>query len=235
LTSYGVDLGVVPELDGASKVLFRFDDITFSNLPDHNQYSVLLVGGYHKWWVGRRTDRVYDDVDAPIASFLVFNVGGCGIYGFVSIAESKLVTESCQSLTVSNIVSTEQSPLINAAMRHDGSSWVEGGWESHKTFSEPSPCLWNDCKSTMVRVPTGTTVMELLALFPCLHRRLTSTTKSATAHAICTNARTMRMLTMSGAGINAMRRAVALALSTETRGTPLSVRFGAVQSIRLRV
>lgn len=82
LTSYGVDLGVVPELDGASKVLFRFEDITFSNLPDHNQYSVLLVGGYHKWWVGRRTDRVYDDVDAPIASFLVFNVGGCGIYGF---------------------------------------------------------------------------------------------------------------------------------------------------------
>jgi spore maturation protein SpmB len=50
-----------------------------------------------------------------------------------------------------------------------------------------------------------------------------------------TNARTMQMLTMSGAGINAMRRAVALALSTETRGTPLSVRFGAVQSIRLRV
>lgn len=82
MTSYGVDLGVVPELDGASKVLFRFDDITFSNLPDHNQYSVLLVGGYHKWWVGRRTDRVYDDVDAPIASFLVFNVGGCGVDGF---------------------------------------------------------------------------------------------------------------------------------------------------------
>jgi hypothetical protein len=45
----------------------------------------------------------------------------------------------------------------------------------------------------------------------------------------------MQMLTMSGAGINAMRRAVALALSTETRGTPLSVRFGAVRSIRLRV
>jgi spore maturation protein SpmB len=50
-----------------------------------------------------------------------------------------------------------------------------------------------------------------------------------------TNARTMQVLTMSGAGINAMRRAVALAYSTETRGTPLSVRFGAVQSIRLRV
>jgi hypothetical protein len=53
---------------------------------------------------------------------------------FISITESKMVTESCQSLTVSNIVSTEQSPLINAAMRHDGGSWVEGGWESRKTF-----------------------------------------------------------------------------------------------------
>jgi hypothetical protein len=102
---------------------------------------------------------------------------------FISITESKMVTESCQSLTVSDIVSTQQSPMINAAMRHDGGSWVEGGWESHKTFSEPFPCLWNDCKSMMVRVPTGTTVMELLALFPCLHRRLTSSTKSATAHA----------------------------------------------------
>jgi hypothetical protein len=44
LTSYGVDLGVVPELDGASKVLFRFEDITLvTSLITISTVSCLLV------------------------------------------------------------------------------------------------------------------------------------------------------------------------------------------------
>lgn len=46
---YGVDLGVMPELDGAEEVRFKFEDVTITDLPDHSQYSVLLGGGEERY------------------------------------------------------------------------------------------------------------------------------------------------------------------------------------------
>lgn len=124
-------------------------------------------------------DRVYDDVDPRIASFLVFNGGGFGADGFyfdyrVKVGDEVVSEFDSIEYRFDGTKSTDQrcdaaAMTVTAGLKEDGNLI--------RLFSEPSPCLWNDCKSMMVRVPTGTTVMELLALFPCLHRRLTSSTQ----------------------------------------------------------
>jgi hypothetical protein len=130
---YGIDLGVVPELDGASTVLFSFEDITFSNLPDHNHCSVLLGGGYHKCWVGWRSRND--------AMFLVFNVGGWGQDGFYFDYRVKVgdgVVSEFDSIEY-RFEGTKKNTDHRLAMRHDGGSWVEGGWESHEDFFRTFP------------------------------------------------------------------------------------------------
>lgn len=50
----GVDLGYMPELDGATDVLLRFEDVTVAELPTSGttgRYSVFAGAGYNGWWV----------------------------------------------------------------------------------------------------------------------------------------------------------------------------------------
>jgi len=52
-----VDLGLMPELNGASEVLFRFEDVALHDFPGDgvsSRYTVLLGGGEDEWWLGAR-------------------------------------------------------------------------------------------------------------------------------------------------------------------------------------
>jgi len=88
----GVDLGVMPELDGATVVLLRFEDVTFTELPEGatGRYSVLAGAGYDSWWVGV-------DFDLPPygnRTALRFNLQGWGMdsYDAEVVVADDLVT-----------------------------------------------------------------------------------------------------------------------------------------------
>jgi hypothetical protein len=135
-TGYGVDLGVVPELDGASEVLFRFEDVSITDLPDgaSSQYSVLLGGGDSKWWVGV-------DIDLPNGpTYLVLNVGGwSGPAGLafdykVKVDDGVLAEfDSIEYRFNGNEVDTGK----RLAIRYNDGGWIEGGW-STDDFSDPN-------------------------------------------------------------------------------------------------
>ena len=75
----GVDLGYMPELDGAQEVLLRFEDVTLKEYPDGTiDYLAVLAGGGGRgpshWMLGMRVDDP-DYVDDPWHTTLFLQVG----------------------------------------------------------------------------------------------------------------------------------------------------------------
>lgn len=142
-TEYGVDLGIMPELDGALKALFKFDNVNFTDLPEHSQYSVLLGGGYEQWWVGVRFERQREPSDGLPASeptFLIFNVGGWGARDRLNFDYDYKVKVSDER--VSDFESIEyrfdgvDDTAERLAIRWNGGDWMVGGWTSEDFHPE---------------------------------------------------------------------------------------------------
>jgi hypothetical protein len=128
---YGVDLGVMPELDGAKQARFEFKDVTFTDLPNYSQYSVLLGAG--EWWVGV-------DFDSDGGTYLVFNVGGWGgntdpRFDFdYRVKVSGKRVKSFKKIEYKFDGSEPSDSRL--AIRYDDSDWIKGGWS---TGPEDSP------------------------------------------------------------------------------------------------
>ena len=128
-----VDLGLMPELNGASEALFRFQDVTlqdFSGEGSTGRYTVLLGGGDDQWWMGVRHKNSGD-----VGTFLAFNVGGWygprDTYDFeVQVSDDFLTyIESIEYLFNGTAL-----PDRRLAIRYNEGDWNEGGWSDPFDF-----------------------------------------------------------------------------------------------------
>ena len=71
----GVQLGYLPELDGATEVLLRFEDLTFTRpVERHSANTAVLAGDSDSWWVAVYRHNYTNDVGTS----LNFDLGGYG-------------------------------------------------------------------------------------------------------------------------------------------------------------
>lgn len=126
-----VDLGVMPELNGATKVLFRFEDVGLEDFPGSGvtgRYTVLLGGGDDQWWVGVRHKN-----SDEVGTYLAFNIGGWDDpnYDFeVKISDDFLtIIDSIEYRYDGTVL-----PGKRLAIRHNNGVWKEGGWSNYDHF-----------------------------------------------------------------------------------------------------
>jgi len=144
-SDYGVNLGKMEELSGATFVKIQFKSVSYSGFPERcngssGQYSVLFGAGYEKWWVGIDhecpDDSTYSDEDwyQPNGrTLLVFNVGGFGHPDFEHkvVVANKIVTKFD---SIEYRFEGARAPNKRLAIRFNGGNWVFGGWKDPDFF-----------------------------------------------------------------------------------------------------
>lgn len=121
----GVKLGYLSELDGATIVLFKFEQVAFT-IPWG--YSVLLGGGYEQWWVG-----VYRDIAEWVTepeTHLIFNIGGWGPWNEVQEFEHRVRLDDPNKSSFDSIeylFNGTAIPTQRLAIRYNAGEWVYGG------------------------------------------------------------------------------------------------------------
>lgn len=127
----GVELGDLPELKGGTEVLLRFEDVTFTELPEGatSQYSVFFGAGEHVWWVGINFDL------PPFGNrtSLMFNVGGWSDpeYEFEVVVAEDVVQHFD---VIEYRFDGTAAPEARVAIRYDGGDWITGGWSNPDHF-----------------------------------------------------------------------------------------------------
>jgi hypothetical protein len=113
----GVTLGQIPELDGATEALFRFEDVTFSSEPDQFTGWGILCGSGDDWWVAVHS---HDG-----GTLLEFNLGG---YGDHDALEVIVANEAVYHFDSIEYRLDGTAPLDERfAIRFDDGPWTVGG------------------------------------------------------------------------------------------------------------
>ena len=145
----GVDLGEMPEFDGSTKVLLRFEDVSIDELNSgaSGQYSVLTGGGEYAWWVGVN----YDLPPYGNKTTLVFNIGGWSRpwqgwpnYNHHVVVADDVVTHFDRIEYRYDGMAPSDERL---AIRFNDGSWTTGGWseaDDFRTFMSPDYVRIND-------------------------------------------------------------------------------------------
>jgi hypothetical protein len=116
-----VDFGPMPELSGATKVVFQFEDVSITD--DHDYYGVLLGGGYYSWWVGIAT---YVSSRGNLRTTLRFNIGGHSrpYYNFyVPLGENSVKEFDKIEYRFDGSAPSSQ----RLAIRYNDGEWIKGG------------------------------------------------------------------------------------------------------------
>jgi len=120
-----VDLGLMPELNEASKVLFRLEDVVLHEFPSGGavgRYTILLGGGSGQWWVGVRHDN-----RGEVGTYLAFNIGGWDNPNYEF--EVQVSEEFHTSLfRLEYRYDGMAPPDKRLAIRYNEGEWYEGGW-----------------------------------------------------------------------------------------------------------
>jgi len=91
----GVDLGYMPEFDGATEALLRFEDVTFT---DYLGYYAVLTGCRDEWWVAVDFDQ-YTGVERTTLVFNVERRYGVRCLSLLSESEEARVRHECREFT----------------------------------------------------------------------------------------------------------------------------------------
>ena len=145
----GVQLGYMDELDGAKRVLFRFEDVTLNN---ESGYSVFLGGGYDQWWVGIYRDIAEWTPEESRETHLVFNYGGwgSGVFELKAPVADKYAS-SFESIEYR--FDGTSPPRKRFAIRYNNGEWFYGGSASPNYFS--SFPVSDSSKSEYVKINDG--------------------------------------------------------------------------------
>ncbi len=151
----GVDLGYMPELDGAHEVLLRFEDVTLNEYPDGRiEYPAVLAGGGGggpSHWLVEMTVDDPDFVNDPSDTYLTFEVGS--VYSAAprwEVGVLALTGTGLQSVNHFDSIEFRFTAAAPAgeqlAIRWNDGAWVTGGVGEGtlEEFPSPLPTRLND-------------------------------------------------------------------------------------------